>query len=350
MGSRLKDNRSSGYFEAYNKLKFKEERREVLVYVEDIDDVPFWRRLFSKHETDSLKFKVCPPDGPNIRRGKPNVLTDEDGELRANWGKFLLGCVDSDYHYLLPEQSEQAALINCTPYIFQTYTYSIENYKCYSSALKELVIDITKVDKELINLEEFIKQFSIIIYPLFIRMVYFLARGDKASFTENELKGKISAVFKDCKLSDYGIKELDELKDVTKRAIEELERLKSIDSSVIIQLEDELFDSGVTEENCYLFINGHILFNNVILEILNTICLRIRKEYIDSLKSMANNGIEIGKRVKQYDSCTGLDNKKLKDMLRDTLSNNYNFTDCFLYKNIEADIERYIESHFQAGQ
>lgn len=347
MGSRLRDNRSSEYIEGYNRLRPNQAADIVYVYVEDIDDVPFWQKLFSRHESSSLKFKVCPPDGESIRRGKPNVLYDEDGQLRNNYGEFLLGAIDSDYHYLLQDSNNISGRINSSPYIFQTYTYSIENYKCYSHSLKNLIVDITKVDSEHLSFVEFLKLFSITIYPLFLRLVYLAKNDDKTVFTEEELKS-IMLLFKDCDLEDYGSSELNELKEVIARKIEVLESKYSFDCSTLSQLEEFLSELGVTEENCYLFINGHILFDNVILELFNTICLRIRKEYIDSMRDLACDGKEIGDRKKQYDNCTGLSkNRSFKDILKQALSNNYSFTDCFLYNKIEADIEAYVESHFQ---
>ena len=53
MPTKLKDNLSSRYFEAANKLKSKLARRRIVAYVESYDDVYFWRTVLSRFEDDT---------------------------------------------------------------------------------------------------------------------------------------------------------------------------------------------------------------------------------------------------------------------------------------------------------
>ena len=48
MSKRLKDNLSSGYFEAANRMTSKKARRRIVAYVESYDDVFFWRSVLSR--------------------------------------------------------------------------------------------------------------------------------------------------------------------------------------------------------------------------------------------------------------------------------------------------------------
>lgn len=54
MSKRLRDNISSAYFEAANRLNSKSARRKIVAYVESYDDVFFWRSVLSGMETDRL--------------------------------------------------------------------------------------------------------------------------------------------------------------------------------------------------------------------------------------------------------------------------------------------------------
>ncbi|TGO02534.1 hypothetical protein PN36_23425 [Candidatus Thiomargarita nelsonii] len=70
-----------------------------------------------------------------LARGKEEVLKIQAGE-------YLLLCVDSDYDYLLQDATEVSKRINQEPYIFQTYAYSIENYKCYAESLRGVCVSV----------------------------------------------------------------------------------------------------------------------------------------------------------------------------------------------------------------
>ena len=61
MGRRLRDNITSHYFEAANRLASKRARRKVIAYVESYDDVFFWRTILSRFETQDRYFEVMLP-------------------------------------------------------------------------------------------------------------------------------------------------------------------------------------------------------------------------------------------------------------------------------------------------
>ena len=110
MGSRLKDNLNSKYFEAANALTSKKARRRIVAYVESYDDIYFWRTVLSEFENDKRYFEVMLPSKINLTRGKKSVLMNFlEGEPL---GRDMIACVDADYDYLShpsvaahPEQS-----------------------------------------------------------------------------------------------------------------------------------------------------------------------------------------------------------------------------------------------------
>ena len=61
MGHRLKDNITSRYVEAANKLASKHARHKVIAYVESYEDVFFWRTILSRFETPNRYFEVMLP-------------------------------------------------------------------------------------------------------------------------------------------------------------------------------------------------------------------------------------------------------------------------------------------------
>ena len=99
MAKRLKDNLSSGFFEAANKLNSKSARQKIVAYVESYDDVFFWRTVLSKFETDRWYFQVTLPSrSPHLERGKKAVLMSL---LKGKVGGSMIACVDADYDYLI---------------------------------------------------------------------------------------------------------------------------------------------------------------------------------------------------------------------------------------------------------
>jgi hypothetical protein len=73
MGSRLRDNIDSRYFEAANALRGKRARRRIVAYVESYDDIYFWRTVLSRFEDDKCYFEVMLPSKMNLTRGYRNI-------------------------------------------------------------------------------------------------------------------------------------------------------------------------------------------------------------------------------------------------------------------------------------
>ena len=99
MGYRLHDNLTSGYFEAANRLKSKQARRRIVVYVESYDDIFFWRTILSQLETDRIYFEIMLPSRENkLKRGKKAAMMSM---LSDKVGGHMIACIDADYDYLL---------------------------------------------------------------------------------------------------------------------------------------------------------------------------------------------------------------------------------------------------------
>ena len=58
MAKKLRENITSDYMEAANRLNSKKTKRRIVAYVESYDDVFFWRTVFSQFENDQRYFEV----------------------------------------------------------------------------------------------------------------------------------------------------------------------------------------------------------------------------------------------------------------------------------------------------
>ncbi len=206
--SRLLDNVKSDYVKAINSLKPKKAAKTIMVYVENEDDIPFWRGVFERY-APHLHFEISYPSH-ELARGKEEVL-----KIKA--GEYLLLCVDSDYDYLLQDATEVSKRINHDPYIFQTYTYSIENYKCYAESLREVCVSSSLNDKELFDLVGFLKLYSNIIYELFLYSYDFEKQGDN-SLTRDEFS-KMIKILEKVNINEQGKQAIDALVNSVNRQL-----------------------------------------------------------------------------------------------------------------------------------
>jgi len=135
--TRLTDNLNSTYFKTNQKLRSKKASKTIQVYVEGYEDIAFWRNVFQPYESSEIKFSIELPSKNSSAKGKVAALqrSKEINILAHNVGEFLIICIDSDYDYLLQGHTDTSKMINESKYIFQTYSYSIENLKCYSNSL-----------------------------------------------------------------------------------------------------------------------------------------------------------------------------------------------------------------------
>ena len=180
MGKRLKDSISSKYIEAANKLRSKTSRRRIVAYVESYDDVFFWRTVLSRFEDDTRYFEVLLPSNHTLERGKKSAMMRI---LEDKVGRDMIACVDADYDYLINGATETSQRMINNPYVFHTFAYSIENLQCYAPSLHNVCVAVTLNDHQLIDVEEFMKQYSIAIFPLFVWSIWHYRRPIYTEFT-----------------------------------------------------------------------------------------------------------------------------------------------------------------------
>ncbi len=244
--SSIKREINSDHFEVENVFN-KSDGTIIIVYVENEDDIPFWKDIFDK---SNMRTEIHPASQTSLARGKKEVLKQKNCV-----GEFLILCVDSDYDYLLQSHTDNSKAINESPYIFQTYTYSIENYKCYAESLHRVMVRATLQDKqELFDYVKFLKEYSSIIYDLFIYSLHY-AKEKSDSFTIKDFSKTIKLL----EQVDYSSQEPEALEKLKKAVKEKFAILDKIPDKKINQFKEELHKLGVEPENTYLFMRG-ILF------------------------------------------------------------------------------------------
>jgi len=322
--SRLLDNVKSDYIKAINSLKPKKAAKSIMVYVENEDDIPFWRGVFDRY-APQLHFKISFPSY-NLARGKEEILKIQAGE-------YLLLCVDSDYDYLLQNATEVSKRINEDDYIFQTYAYSIENYKCYAESLREVCVSSSLNDKEIFDLVEFMKLYSNIIYELFLYSYEFEKQGDNSFSRENFCKA--IKILEKVNINEQGKPAISAL---IKSVNCQLDILKKNNPDMNINsIAQELEVLGVNQDNTYLFVKGHVIYDNVVLRFLKPLDKLLKNEKIQEFKAYSSDKTIFTNKIKQY--------QEQKTPIEDVLKLNTNYYSCFLMGKILIDVEKYLLSH-----
>lgn len=330
MGRRLKDGLSSAYLEAANKLRSKKARRRIVAYVESYDDVFFWRNILGRFENDRLYFEVMLPSHKKLERGKRSALTNIMGE---NFGRDMIACVDADYDYLLQGKTQMSDMVNNNPYVFHTYVYAIENYWCYAPGLHEACVMSTLNDKNIFDFEEYLRQYSKIIFPLFVWSLWFYKNSVKSKFT-------ISDFCKVIELGRFNIRRAyDALERMSGKVSAKIESLKKEypDSEYSYsKVRDELLHLGVTPETTYLFIQGHHLYDNVVMPMMVKVCDILQNERERDIREKAVHGTQMNNELTCYTNST----EDVSSMLR---KNNV-YTQSVPFMQVLDDIRNFIET------
>lgn len=332
MPNRLTENLDSDFIERLNALRPRNAYIDVKVYVEGYDDVVFWHDILKEYgQQKNIKFDITPHSkADDLTKGKSAVLEHVDGV-----GQNLILCVDSDYDYLLNGHTSESTIINENQYIFQTYAYSIENLKCYRESLHDVCGRTTTNFSEKINLSELIKWYSNIIYPLLLWSLYFASKSDTTTFTISDFSNHIK-VSENPDISNQCVATIGHVQQEVQTKITQLEQTHSTDIQQVQILSQQLRPLGLNEDTAYFFIQGHTLFDYVVLRILRKLVEILRKEKEDEIRINAQHSSEILNHINQY-------NNKCKN-LEDVLTANTNFKDCYLYQKIKQDLDLYIQN------
>ena len=295
MATTLRDNLTSSYFNAAHKLYPKKARRRIVAYVESYDDVPFWRSLFEEFENDECYFQVMLPSSTSLAKGKKMVLMNTLNT--AELGKSLIACVDSDYDFLLQGGTATSRKINGNKYIFQTYTYAIENHHCYAESLHEVCVQATLNDRPLIDFAAFMKSYSQIAYPLFLWNIWFYRQHDTYTFPMSDFNSYI-------RLQEVNLKHPERCLEVMRRTVTaKLSELQTRFPRLVEQVHasgDELKKLGLIPDTAYLYIQGHHIMDNVVMKVLNPVCTVLRREREQEIKKLAEHNEQFRNELTCY--------------------------------------------------
>lgn len=333
MAKRLTDNINSQYFEAINKMTPKKARRRIVVYVESYDDVFFWRSVLGRYEDDKLTFDIMLPSrNLHLDRGKKAAISN----MLKGVGRDMIACVDADYDYILQGATEMSRQMLENPYIFHTYAYAIENFQCYAKGLHETCVMVTLNDHRIFNFERFLQSYSQTIWPLFVWHVVFLQRRKMTMHFDMCEFNKV-VVLPSVRIQNPKWA-IEYLSKKVRAKMFQLERRFPKLKDALPETERMLRDLEINDNNTYLYIQGHHLFDLVVSPVVQAVCDILRNEQENDIRDRAVHSEQARTEIACYENSLG----KVKMMMKKNTY--YQFSPEF--QKILADVERYLEKDF----
>ena len=299
MAKKLRENITSDYMEAANRLNSKKTKRRIVAYVESYDDVFFWRTVFSQFENDQRYFEVMLPSRHRLERGKKSVLMRL---LAKNAGSDLVCCVDADYDYLIQGVTETSRTMLGSPYVFHTYAYAIENLQCYAPSLRTVCVAVTLNDHEIFDFNDFLARYSEAIFPLFVWSIWYYRRPIYTEFTITDFN----------KVIELGGFNLDNpmasIKHVRRKVyvrVGDLQKKNPDAKESYLDLKRELIEElGVTPQTAYLYIQGHHLFEKLVLPVMGKVCSRLIRDREMEIRRQSVHSTQMRNELSCYSHST----------------------------------------------
>ena len=337
--SSIKNHITPGYFSATNVLRGKNSRKRIVAYVESYDDVLFWRMILSDFENETRYFEVMLPTRTNLSKGKKSAvmalitastpLQRTDGETPA-----MLACVDADYDYLLQGATYESKQLLQNPCIIHSYAYAIENLQCYAPSLHNVCVMATLNDRRNFDFVDFLSQYSRIVFPLFVWNIMMYRRREYGRFTITDFNTVVT--IKHTRL-DLLPETLVKLRHKVSAKIKELQRKNPGMKEEYLRTKDSLLALGVTQDTTYLYIQGHHLFDAVVIPTMQTVCEDLRRERETEIRRKSKHAVQMQNELSSYTHSVS----DIANMLR----KNQGFMHSEPYKRIVKDIEHVIEPH-----
>lgn len=248
---------------------------DASVHVEAVDDAVFWEKTFT-HFLPYKKFIFI--WASNTPSGNETTGFAQCLKYKNYLSKHFFICIDSDYRYLLQE-----AGISPANFVFQTYTYSIENHLCYAAKLNTIAEQCTGVADAIFDFEAFLLAYSHAVYEAFIWHLYFLKLGDVDTFSKDEFNRILSLNG----MPGFSIINNGEviINELTTRCNTKVAELKATYPLVNLATEQAHFTAlGLTRENTYLYVRGHNLYGMIV---------KLGKEVNDTLLAQQRQSLGI---------------------------------------------------------
>lgn len=332
MGKRLRDNITSQYIEAANRLNSRHARRRIVAYVESYDDIFFWRSILTRFEDDTRFFEVMLPSRlDHLERGKKAAIMSMIAT--GGVGRNMIACVDADYDYLSQGATPTSKTILASPYIFHSYAYAIENMQCYAPSLHNVCVAVALNDRKLFDFETFLADFSSAIFPLFVWNIWSYRHATEHHFTITDF---LRAIEIGNLSPDNASAALAQLRRRVAHKVQQLQRLHPDAKESYLLVKDDLKRLGVLPAETYMYIQGHHLFDKIVVPLMKKVCSQLVREQERDISRQSIHATQQRNELSCYSSSVG--------SVEYSLRRNVGYIASRQYSRIVDDIANYLNT------
>lgn len=253
-----------------------------------------------------------------------NVMADKVGP-------DMIACVDADYDYLMQGVTSTSETVVSNPYVFHTYVYAIENFQCYATGLHDVCVMVTLNDRSIFDFRDYMEQYSEACFPLFIWSIWAYRTGNYPHFSISDF----------CRVTDPGRFNIDSpqisiehLRHKVNRRVSQLKQHYPKAKDEYLKTKAMLRELGVTPRTTYLYMQGHHIFDTVIVPIMTKVCNRLRQERESEIYRTAAHHTQMRNEMSCYENSIA----DIRSMLRRTTG----YTQCPQFVKLQQDIMRFV--------
>ena len=276
-------------------------------------------------------------EGRGKATGRRAELGNERRVERDMLGPSMIACVDADYDYLIKGATETSRKVCESPYVLHTYAYSIENLQCYAPSLHNVAVMVTLNDHRIFDFEEWLSLYSEAIFPLFVWSIWHYRRPIYGNFTITDFNRTIE-------LGGFTLSNpLGAIQNIRNKVFKKvgwLQRQYPDAKESYLALKRELLEElGVTPQTTYLYIQGHHLFDKVVVPVMQKVCTKLVRDREQEIRYQSRHSTQMHNELSCYNHST-------QDIVQ-MLKKNMGYVQCDAFRRIQQDTERLLNVSFE---
>ena len=222
--------------------------------------------------------------------------------------------------------------VTINPYVFHTYAYAIENLQCYAPSLYETSVMVTLNDHHIFDMEAYLRDYSLAIFPLFVWSIWFYRTPNYGEFTIMDFLRVIEpGHFTMAKAEDMVAR----VRRKVGKRINQLQQKYPNNKENYLQVKEDIKRLGVTPDTTYLYIQGHHLFDKVVVPMLNKVCMQLIREREVEISQQSVHGTQQRNELSCY--------RNSIEAISSMLKKNTRYKQSEPVARIQADLQRYLE-------
>jgi hypothetical protein len=186
-------------------------------------------------------------------------------------------------------------------------------------------------DAPTVDFVDFLSRYSRIIFPLFVWNIMMYRRREYGSFTITDFNTVIRIQHK---RTEQLNEVFNKLHHKVRVKVNELQRRFPNMKDEYLKTKDSLLSLGVTQDTTYLYIQGHHLFDSVVVPTMQTVCEDLRRQRETEIRRKAKHVVQLQNELSAY-------MRSVSD-IGEMLKKNLGYTKSEPYKRVLQSIEKMI--------